>query len=68
MMMLTLKDAMELTGLPYYALREMCLNGKVHCIKSGTKYYIYRESLMLYLTGKQACESRDREVEHYVGC
>ena len=52
MMMLTLKKAMELTGLPYHTLREMCLNGKVHCIKSGTKYYMYRDSLLSYLTGK----------------
>lgn len=52
-MMLTIKGAMELTGLPYYALREMCLTGKVHYIKSGAKYYIYRDSLLAYLTGQQ---------------
>lgn len=50
-MMITIKQAMELSGLPYYAIRKLCLDGKVGYVRSGTKYYLNRESFEAYLKG-----------------
>lgn len=50
-MMLTIKEAMTLTGMPYYAIRKLCIDGKVRYVRSGTKYYLSRESLESYLLG-----------------
>ena len=52
-MMWTLKQAAEETGLPYSALRKFCLDGKVAFVRSGTKYYINRASLLSFLSGEQ---------------
>ena len=52
-MMWTLKKAQEYTGLPYSVLRELCVNNKIRFIRSGTKYYVYSQSLLEYLTGEQ---------------
>ena len=48
-MMITIKEAVQLTGLSYYAIRNLCLRGDVYCIKSGVKYFINRHSLLSYL-------------------
>ena len=48
-MMITIKEAVELTGLSYYAIRNMCLNGSIRYIRSGNKYYLNRASLLEYL-------------------
>lgn len=53
-MMVTIKKAMQITGMPYYAIRKLCLDGKVRFIRSGTKYYLSRESLEAYLKGGEA--------------
>lgn len=50
-MMITIKKAMELSGLPYFAVRKLCLDGKVKFVRSGTKYYLNRESFEAYLRG-----------------
>jgi excisionase family DNA binding protein len=47
-MMKTIKECSEITGLPYSAIRNLCLNKKIRFLKSGTKYYIYLDSLILY--------------------
>ena len=52
-MMWTLKKAQEYTGLPYSVLRELCVNNKIRYIRSGTKYYVYSQSLIQYLTGEK---------------
>ena len=50
-MMLTLSDAMNLTGLPYSTLRRFCLEGKIAYVRSGSKYYLNKESLLSFLKG-----------------
>lgn len=52
-MMWTLKQAQEFTGLPYSAIRNLCIENKVRFIRSGTKYYVYSKSLIEYLTGEK---------------
>lgn len=47
-MMRTIKQCSEITGLPYSAIRNLCLNNKIRFIKSGTKFYVYLESLISY--------------------
>ena len=51
-MMKTIKECSELTGLPYYTIRNLCLDKKIRFIQSGVKYYIYVNSLLEYLEGK----------------
>lgn len=50
-MMLTITDAMKITGLPYSALRRFCIEGKVAFVRSGNKYYINKSSLLAFLGG-----------------
>ncbi len=47
-MMKTIKECSEITGLPYSAIRKLCLGRKIHFIKSGNKFYIYLDSLISY--------------------
>lgn len=55
-MMITIKKASELTGLPYSYIRKLCLENKVKFINSGVKYYILKDSLIDYCNGgKIAC-------------
>ena len=53
-MMITIKEAMKLSRLPYYTIRKLCLDGKVRFVRSGTKYYLSRESLESYLNGGES--------------
>lgn len=48
-MMKTIKDCMEITGLPYSVLRKLCLSEQIIYIRSGNKYYINLKSLLNYL-------------------
>lgn len=48
-MMLTIKEASELTGLSYNAIRQMCIKGEIPFIKAGSKYLINKEKLLEYL-------------------
>lgn len=50
-MMLTIADAMKLTGLPYSTLRRFCIERKVAFVRSGSKYYLNKESLLSFLKG-----------------
>ena len=49
-MMKTIRQYQELTGLPYSAIRKLCLQNKIKYFRSGTKYYIYVESLTKFLS------------------
>ena len=53
-MMKTIKQCQELTGLPYPAIRKLCLQNKINYFRSGTKYYIYTDSLVQYLSRGEA--------------
>lgn len=50
--MKTIKDCVTITGLSYHAIRTLCLNRKIKFMRSGTKYYIYLDSLLAYCKGK----------------
>ncbi len=50
-MMWTLKQAVAETGLSYYFLRNLCLQKKIKFIRSGTKYFVNRQSLLDFLDG-----------------
>lgn len=47
--MLSLKQASKETGLSYYCLRNLCLNGEIAHIRSGNKYMINADRLEEYL-------------------
>jgi len=51
-MMITIQEAMKISGLPYYAVRKLCLEGKVAFVRSGKKFYLNRDSFEEYLKGK----------------
>ncbi len=53
-MMKTIKQCQELTGLPYSAIRNLCVQNKIKYFRSGTKYYIYVESLIQFLSRGEA--------------
>ena len=50
-MMITIQEAMKISGLPYYAVRKLCLDGKVVFVRSGKKFYLNRDSFEAYLKG-----------------
>lgn len=50
--MISLKQAAIETGLSYYCLRNLCLDGKVAHITSGNKYLINADRLDDYLNNK----------------
>lgn len=47
-MMKTIRECSEITGLPYSAIRKLCMDKKIRFIKSGNKFYIYLDSLISY--------------------
>ena len=52
--MRTIKAASSETGLPYYVIRNLCLQKKIAYIKSGNKYYVNMDSLEGYLEAGEA--------------
>jgi len=54
--MLTLKEASAESGLSYCHLRNLCLRGTVHCVRSGVKWLVNAESLAVYLGGSSEGE------------
>lgn len=50
-LMKSLKEASEEIGLSYHCIRNLCLQGKVKFIRSGTKYYVNMPSLIAYCEG-----------------
>ena len=63
----TLKEAAALAGIPYSAIRKMCITGKVVHVRVGTKYLVNLDKLAEYLiqketiTGKEFMEIFNRE-------
>lgn len=51
-MMWTMKRCQQETGLPYFTVRRLCLEGKIKFIRSGNRYYVLSESLLNYLRGE----------------
>lgn len=45
----TLKEATALAGIPYSAIRKMCITGKVVHVRVGTKYLVNLDKLAEYL-------------------
>lgn len=53
--MKSIKDMVELTGLPYTFLRGLCIQNKIVYIKTGKKYLINYDRFIDYLNnGEQA--------------
>lgn len=46
--MISLRQAVEETGLSYHFLRGLCLSGDVKSVRSGTKFYLNYRSLMAF--------------------
>lgn len=49
--MLSLREASEVTGLPYGFLRKLCLNNQVKHVRSGVKIYVNMHSLNAFCGG-----------------
>lgn len=47
--MVTIKQAVNETGLTYHFLRKLCINGTLLHVRSGRHYYINADSLSKYL-------------------
>lgn len=47
--MISLRDAVTLSGLSYDRLRKLCLTNKLVHVRSGAKIFINREKLIEYL-------------------
>lgn len=45
-LMISLKEASELTGLSYSCIRKLCLNNEIIFCRSGNKYYVNSRSLL----------------------
>lgn len=64
-MMKSLKDAANETGLSYYCIRGLCINGNIAYIKSGNKFYVNMQSLLAFcgekLDAVSVTESRPTE-------
>lgn len=51
-LVITIPDAVKLTGMPRYAIDHMIKEKKIKYVKSGKKYFINRESLIRYVGGE----------------
>ncbi len=49
-----LKDAAVATGLSYHYLRQLCLQGKIVCVRAGNRWFINMERLAEYLNNGKA--------------
>ena len=52
--MLKIREAAELTGLPYYRVWKLCKENKITHIKAGRRFYVNQGSLVSYLNGGTA--------------
>lgn len=50
---ITIQEAHVQTGLSYYYLRSMVLEGKIKHVKSGSKYMINENSLCQFLSEQE---------------
>ena len=49
--MMTIKEAAEVTGLPYSYIRKLCLNNEIIFIRSGNKYFVNMDKFSEFLNG-----------------
>ena len=49
--MLSLREASEITGLPYGFLRKLCLDNQIKHVRSGVKFYVNMNSLNEFCGG-----------------
>ena len=52
-MLCTINQACASTGLSYYCIRNWIREGKIICVKSGTRNYINVGSLKRYIAGEK---------------
>lgn len=50
--MITLQQAAAETGMSYYSLRKMCLEGQLVHVRAGNKFLVNAEKLAAYLNGE----------------
>jgi len=46
--MLTIKQTAEMTKLPEHYIRQLCISGKISCVKAGVKNLINLQKLIEY--------------------
>lgn len=51
--MLTIKETAEKSGLPYSAIRKMCLCNEITYIKLGRKFLVNWNKFLEYLNGEE---------------
>lgn len=54
--MLTIKQTVAETNLPYEFIRQLCLQNKIVYIKTGNKYLINLDKFIDYLNGEERKE------------
>ena len=54
--MITINQAVEVTGLSYDAIRKMCIRNEIVNIRVGKKFMINAEKLEQYLNGEEVEE------------
>ena len=47
--MVTIREAADRTGLTYSCIRRLCMTNQITYVKSGKKYYINLNKLLLFL-------------------
>lgn len=57
-----LQEAADKTGLSYYYLRNLCLQGKIIHVKSGNKYLINADKLIEYLNNGDAAQGMQNGI------
>lgn len=57
--MLTIKETSEKSGLPYSAIRKMCLCDEITYIKLGRKFLINWNKFLEYLNGGEAMSDEE---------
>lgn len=50
-----LRDAAVATGLSYSYLRQLCLQGKIVCVRAGNRWFVNMERLADYLNKGEDC-------------
>lgn len=48
-LMVSIREAAEMTGLSYSCIRKLCMNRQIVHIRSGKKYFVNLPKLMDYL-------------------
>lgn len=51
--MVSIKEASDLTHMPYSTIRMMCIRGEIAHVRTGHRYLINLQKLVQYLNGKE---------------